>query len=59
MLETRHAARLELFHWPAPRLVSAEELVRTTRNKKKTTERLQIKKYCPFCRTHVIHKESK
>ena len=31
----------------------------TTRNKKKTTERLQFKKYCPFCRTHVLHKELK
>ena len=31
----------------------------TTRNKKKTPDRLQLKKYCPFCRTHVLHKESK
>ncbi|MFH1531223.1 MAG: 50S ribosomal protein L33 [Pseudomonadota bacterium] len=31
----------------------------TTRNKKKTTERLSMKKYCPSCRTHTVHKESK
>jgi large subunit ribosomal protein L33 len=31
----------------------------TTRNKKKQTDRLQFKKYCPFCRTHVLHKETK
>jgi len=31
----------------------------TTRNKKKTTERLSMKKYCPSCRSHTVHKESK
>jgi large subunit ribosomal protein L33 len=31
----------------------------TTKNKKKTTERLQIRKFCPFCRTHTAHRESK
>jgi large subunit ribosomal protein L33 len=31
----------------------------TTRNKKKTTERLEMKKYCPSCRTHTVHKETK
>jgi large subunit ribosomal protein L33 len=31
----------------------------TTKNKKKTTERLEIKKYCPFCRTHTAHRETK
>jgi len=30
-----------------------------TRNKKKQTEKLEIKKYCPFCRTHTLHKEVK
>jgi large subunit ribosomal protein L33 len=30
-----------------------------TRNKKKQTERLEIKKYCPFCRKHTMHKEVK
>ena len=31
----------------------------TTKNKKKTTERLEIKKFCPWCRTHTSHKEQK
>jgi len=31
----------------------------TTRNKKKTTERLSMKKFCPSCRSHTVHKESK
>ena len=31
----------------------------STRNKKKSTEKLEIKKYCAFCRTHTVHKESK
>jgi large subunit ribosomal protein L33 len=31
----------------------------TTKNKKLTTERLEFKKYCRFCRKHVPHKETK
>jgi large subunit ribosomal protein L33 len=31
----------------------------TTKNKKKTTERLEFSKYCAFCRKHVAHRESK
>ena len=31
----------------------------TSRNKKRTTEKLAVKKFCPFCRTHTAHKESK
>ncbi|MBC7360833.1 MAG: 50S ribosomal protein L33 [Candidatus Aminicenantes bacterium] len=31
----------------------------TTRNKKKQTERLELKKFCPFCRKHTLHKEVK
>ncbi|MGD9380089.1 MAG: 50S ribosomal protein L33 [candidate division WOR-3 bacterium] len=30
----------------------------TTKNKKKQ-QRLEIRKYCPFCRKHTIHKETK
>jgi large subunit ribosomal protein L33 len=30
-----------------------------TRNKKKQTEKLEVKKYCPFCRKHTLHKEVK
>lgn len=31
----------------------------TTKNKKTTTNRLELKKYCRFCRKHVPHKETK
>ena len=31
----------------------------TTRNKKKGSERLELKKYCPWCRSHTVHKEAK
>jgi large subunit ribosomal protein L33 len=31
----------------------------TTRNKKTKTEKTELKKFCPFCRKHTVHKESK
>ena len=31
----------------------------TTKNKRKTTDRLEFKKYCRWCRTHTMHRESK
>ena len=31
----------------------------STRNKKKTTDRLELKKYCRFCRVHTVHRETK
>jgi large subunit ribosomal protein L33 len=31
----------------------------STRNKKKQSERLEVKKYCKFCRRHTMHKEVK
>jgi len=31
----------------------------TTKNKKTMTERLELKKYCRFCRSHTEHKETK
>ena len=31
----------------------------TTKNKKKMTERLEIKKFCPWCRGHKPHRETK
>jgi len=31
----------------------------TTKNKQKTPDRMEIKKYCPFCRKHTPHKETK
>jgi len=36
-----------------------EENYYTTKNKKKTTERLEMKKYCPRSRTHTLHREKK
>jgi large subunit ribosomal protein L33 len=32
---------------------------RTTRNKKTSTDKLEMKKYCRFCRSHTLHKETK
>lgn len=29
------------------------------KNKKTTTEKLELSKYCPFCRKHTKHKEHK
>jgi len=31
----------------------------TTKNKRNTPGKLQLKKYCRFCRTHTDHKETK
>jgi large subunit ribosomal protein L33 len=31
----------------------------STKNKKKHSERLELKKYCRFCRKHVMHREVK
>jgi large subunit ribosomal protein L33 len=31
----------------------------SSRNKKTQTERLELKKYCQFCRRHTLHKEVK
>ena len=31
----------------------------TNKNKKNNPERLEMKKYCPFCKTHTLHKETK
>lgn len=31
----------------------------TTKNKKRTPDRLAFKKYCRFCRKHTEHKETK
>jgi len=29
----------------------------TTKNKRRTGGRLEFRKYCPFCRTHTVHRE--
>lgn len=31
----------------------------TTKNKKTTTGRIELKKYCKFCKTHTTHKETR
>ena len=31
----------------------------TTKNKKTTSERLQMKKFCRWCRAHTMHRETK
>jgi len=31
----------------------------TMKNKKNDPDRLEMNKYCPFCRKHTLHKESK
>ena len=31
----------------------------TSKNKKKTTERLELKKYCSTCKAQTVHKETK
>ena len=31
----------------------------TTKNKRTMTGKLELKKFCPFCRAHVLHKEGK
>lgn len=29
------------------------------KNKENNPERLEMKKYCPFCRKHTLHRETK
>ena len=31
----------------------------TTKNKKNTTERLELKKHCKFCDKHTAHRETR
>lgn len=31
----------------------------TTKNKKTNKERMELKKYCPTCKAHTVHKETK
>jgi large subunit ribosomal protein L33 len=31
----------------------------TNKNKKNTKDKLQLKKYCRWCRKHTVHKEGK
>ena len=31
----------------------------TVKNKKNTTGRVEVKKFCPWCRTHTVHRETR
>ena len=31
----------------------------TVTNKKNTTARVELKKFCPWCRTHTVHRETR
>ncbi len=31
----------------------------TYKNKKNDPDRIELKKYCKFCKTHTVHKETK
>lgn len=31
----------------------------TTKSKKNDPNRIEMKKYCPFCKTHTMHKETR
>jgi len=31
----------------------------TTKNKTKHSKRMEIKKYCPVCKKHTLHKETR
>ncbi|NOQ86065.1 MAG: 50S ribosomal protein L33 [Deltaproteobacteria bacterium] len=31
----------------------------TTKNKRNTPKKLELSKYCRFCHTHTLHKETK
>jgi len=31
----------------------------TMKNKRNDPNRVEFKKYCPFCRTHTVHKETR
>lgn len=36
-----------------------ERTYSTWKNKRKTTNRLELQKYCPRCRVHTLHREAK
>ena len=40
-------------------LVPSEKVVELVKGKKKTTDKLAFKKFCPSCRGHTLHKEGK
>jgi len=36
-----------------------ERTYTTTKNKKNDPQRLELKKYCPRCHSHTLHRETK
>jgi len=43
------------FAWPARSAGQANLLT----NKKNTPDRVELKKYCPFCKKHTVHRETR
>jgi len=39
--------------------VCQERNYTTSKNRRSDTKRLELKKYCPHCRVHTLHKETK
>ncbi|HEY54783.1 MAG TPA: 50S ribosomal protein L33 [Dehalococcoidia bacterium] len=37
----------------------SERTYTTSKNKRNDSQRLELKKYCPRCRSHTLHKEIK
>ena len=40
-------------------LYTSQRNYNTMKNKKNTPDRLEMNKYCPFCRKHTVHSETK
>lgn len=38
---------------------SGNNLYSTTKNRKAATKKLELKKFCKYCRHHTVHKEGK
>ena len=36
-----------------------ERTYTTTKNKKNDSQRLELRKYCPRCRSHTLHRETR
>jgi large subunit ribosomal protein L33 len=36
-----------------------ERTYTTTKNRRNDTQRMELKKYCPRCRKHILHREVK
>ena len=44
---------------PCGALSASKRNYNTMKNKKNTPDRLELNKYCPFCRKHTVHNETK